>query len=579
MTNNSMSTSNGTGFANVSLNVGSGLSQILNAADITPGDSAGYEVCKLIYTNFVKGARLASSPITLAQSQKRAITVRSAPGDEAVNEFIECWNEHQVDEWIHTVMTLSRVYGVATGALQERGKSVSTPLKMDELHKHDVVFKAFDPLNTAGSLTMEQDPNAFNFQKPLDEDLSVSGTKYHNSRIRYITNGPPIYIAWTASAFGYVGRSVYQSIMFEIKAYIATEVMHAQIAAKAAALVYKQKSPGSITNNVMQALGGIRRQNIKDATNGQVLTISVDESIESINMQNLEGPAALARKGIMDDMAAGADMPPQLINDAQLSAIFSEGKEDAKTISKYTDGVRDKMLPLYLFADRIIMRKAWTPEFINSLREKYPDEYKGKTVEAIFYSLMNSFVATWPSLLVEPESEKIKVADTKLKAVIALVQVLAPMIDPENRMELIKWAVDAITEDAKMFSTTIDFDYDVLAEYEPPTEMSVSSGKQGVTEGQVKGGKPATRQDKGSEGKAPPAKGKAAPGKAPPPAAGGKVAPPAEKGVQPVPGKSKIKLATADSIGEDNYARLEALVGSAAIQELNDLLAAKGEKG
>jgi hypothetical protein len=499
------------------IDVGPALTSILTGSDIQPGSPASYELCKQIYLYHPIGARVAENPVSIAQSQSRIIKVRAAPSDAVANRFISVWSELKCDEAIKRTKTLSRVYGISTLALMAKGVPSSRPIDYKELPNLKIDFNVWDPLNTAGSLTMEQDPNSIRFQKPIDDTVSVQGSNYHPSRTVVTLNGPPIYIAWTTSAFGYVGRSSYQRALFPLKSYIATMRTNAMVARKAGVLIAMMKMPGSIVNNIMAALAGQKRVYLKESATDDVISISNEEKVESLNLQNLEGPATMARTNILEDIAFGSDTPVRIINALPFAGGFSEGKEDSKAIAKYIDGFRDEMNPLYEFMDRIVMYRAWTPEFFETIKKKFPEEYKGKTHLQAFYEWSNSFTAMWPSFLVEPESEKIKVKDTKLKSIIAWVQVLAPMIDPKNRAELIEWGNIAMTEDAEMFSSAPNFDYDVLEEYEPPEPMAIVSGKQGV-EGKPGEGKPAGNK------------------------------PTTEKGPQGKPGRAKIKLSTADSV-------------------------------
>ena len=42
----------------------------------------------------------------------------------------------------------------------------------------------------------------------------MQGQQYHPSRARICLNEMPVYLGYTNSAFGYVGRSVYQRALF-----------------------------------------------------------------------------------------------------------------------------------------------------------------------------------------------------------------------------------------------------------------------------------------------------------------------------------------------------------------------------
>jgi hypothetical protein len=81
---------------------------------------------------------------------------------------------------------------------------------------------------------------------------------------------------------------------------------------------------------------------------------------------------------------------------------------------------------------------------------------------------MNSFEATWPSYIEEPPSEAVKVQDIKQKNIIAYAEVLMPVLDPQNRCELVKWMADGVNGDKTMFSSPLEFDYDLLLDYVPP---------------------------------------------------------------------------------------------------------------
>jgi len=514
--------------------MGTAFAKIMSSDDIMPGDDASYELCKLIYLYHPLGARVAENPISMAQSQPREIKIRSAPSDDVRDQFMAEWESLGADKIIHAVMTLSRVYGVSTLALLAQGVPANRPIDYKELSKLRIEFNVLDPLNTAGSLTMDQDPNSMRFQKPLRDSIAVAGTPYHPSRTVVMMNDQPIYIAWTSSTFGYTGRSSYQRALFPLKSYIDTLKMDAMVARKAGVIIAKLKIIGPIVNNIAIAMGALKRQLLRDASTDNVISVTIEEAIESLNLQNLEGPAEMARNHILENIASSADMPSKLLNSLPFAGGFAEGKEDAKAIAKYIDGVRKSMSRLYEFMDRVCMYKAWTPEFFETQKQKYPKEYEGKGYIKAFYDWKNTFVATWPSLLVEPESEKIKISDTKFKAIIAMLQVLLPVIDPDSRMELIQWACDAVTEDTKMFSAPIELNWAKLKNYIPPEAQAILSGQQGVEQGET--------AHSGGAGK---------PGASKPAAGKGGMPPGVEKGPQGTVGRAKVKLSTADSLTSD----------------------------
>jgi len=159
-----------------------------------------------------------------------------------------------------------------------------------------------------------------------------------------------------------------------------------------------------------------------------------------------------------------------MINKETMVEGFGEGTEDAKDKARYIDGIRMELAPLYNFFDNICMRRAWTPEFYASLQVKYPD-YAEMSYETAFYQWKNAFIATWPNLLQEPDSEKSKTDDIILKAAIAVFEVLAPSLDPENRARTALWLADVVNARKLLFDSNLDLDEELLAAYEPPTPI------------------------------------------------------------------------------------------------------------
>jgi len=80
------------------------------------------------------------------------------------------------------------------------------------------------------------------------------------------------------------------------------------------------------------------------------------------------------------------------------------------------------------------------------------------TFAAAFYRWANSYTAKWPSLLKEPPSEQIKVDDVKLRAVIALMEVLMPNMDDENKIILIQWGCEQFNELKLLFQSPLILD-------------------------------------------------------------------------------------------------------------------------
>lgn len=444
--------------------LGNALSDLLSCREIVPGDAPSYQVCKAILAYHPLGAKIAESPISMAMSQRREIAVAGAP-DRVHEEFEKTWDSMRTDGYIFNLGRLARTYGISSIISVADGFPPSRPLDLAKVADLDLKFNVLDPLNTAGSLVLSQDPNSPDFQRP--GIVSSNGIPYHRTRSVVLMNEDPLYIDFTTSAFGFVGRSSYQRILFPLKSFVQTMVTDDMVSKKAGLLIAKMKVNASIVDRLMASVSSIKRALLKEGETNNVLSIEVDEEIESLNLQNIDGAGGFARKNILENCASGADMPAKILNAETFAEGFGEGTEDAKYVAQFVERVRIWMKPAYDYFDPIVQMRAWTPDFFKTIQHDFPEDYGKIGYREALYRWRNAFVATWPSLLREPESELIKVEDVKLKAIIAFVQVLTPDLDPENRATLIQWACDNMNENKLLFQSPLNLNYEAIAEYEP----------------------------------------------------------------------------------------------------------------
>ena len=139
--------------------------------------------------------------------------------------------------------------------------------------------------------------------------------------------------------------------------------------------------------------------------------------------------------------------------------------EESENAAQYIDGLREDMEPLYEFFTPIVQRRAWSEEFYATVRAEFPEKYGKMPYNQAFYQWSNSFTAEWPSLLIEPESEQAKAEDVRLKAILALVEILMPALDPENKAAVIEWCCDNFNALKLLFSSPLVLDFDQLIDY------------------------------------------------------------------------------------------------------------------
>ena len=455
-----------------STQVGSQLMEILESGDIQPGSDAGYGLCKTLWEYHPLGGKLVEKPIMLALSKPRVLTIDCQPKEMLIDAFRKEWEKIGATNHIRDISYIKRAYGAAAivyGGKKSDGSYIPTNETIDPwtLPDLELYFNQLDPLNLAGSIVTNQNPNAPDFQKPLPY-ATASGQPYHPSRSVVVFNNTPIYLSYQSSAFGFTGRSVFLRALYPLKSFIQSMITDDLVTFKAGLLIAKQKPAGSIVNRAMQMAAGIKRTYLQEGGTGNVLSIDVEEAIESINMSNTDTAMTTARNNIIANIAAAADVPALLIKDEAFANGFGEGTEDSKAIVQYIDGIREDMHTLFVFFDKIVMHRAWNKEFYASIQKEYPDVYKKKTYEQAFYEWKDAFKAEWESLLEEPDSEKVKTEEIKLKGLTEILRTILPVIDPMNRALAIQWAQDNLNEMPDMFQSTLQLDAEAIADYEPP---------------------------------------------------------------------------------------------------------------
>lgn len=449
---------------------------LLDSEDIQPGMSAGYQTCKTIYLFHPLGGKMVDRPIKMAMNEPRTVHISQAYGIEQRlrDAFEREWKALGADKHIANAARISRIYGVSAIAMLVDNQEPSSAVDYRTLYKHNVTFNILDPLNTAGSIVLNQDPNAQDFQKV--DGIRVAGKPYHKSRCVVQQNEEPIYLAYNSAAFGFTGRSVYQRALFPLKSFIQTMRTDDMVSVKGGLLVTKIQGPSSVVNNMMQKLSGIKRMMLKRGKTGEVLQIGANDSIESIDLSNLEKPLDSSRNHILENIAAAADMPAIILNSETFAQGFGEGTEDARSVAVYIDNIREWLEPLYDYFIRICQYRAWSIEFFNSLRADFP-ELKN-TYSLYFSSWINNFEYRWPSSLKEPESEKVKVDEIRFKAIVSMLEVLLPQVnmDDENRALLIEWAQTNANANESLFPQRLDLDIDSLKANRPQQPQGEEPG-------------------------------------------------------------------------------------------------------
>jgi len=400
------------------------LQAMLMADDITPGTDPSYELCKIIYAYHPLGLKMVDTPIMLAMSQEREVT--GIP-ELAKKQFNDTWSNSGVNDNIAGTVRLSRIYGLASCAEVASG-----------------VFSVFDPLNTAGSVVLNQEPTAVDFMKPTG--VEVQGKEFPLGKSVVVQNGPALYIQYTNSSFGFNGRSVYQNTLFLLKTYLQSMLTDNMVAYKAGVLIAKTENGGSQADGIKGMFQAIKRRFLKKSETNSVLSIGVNDTVETLNMQNTADAMTVSKDSTLDNIAAGCNMPAVLLKSEIMTHGFGEGTQDAISIAHYVEHFRKQMEPLYQYFIPRIQRAAWTEEWYEAFVAEN-EEYVGVSFKVAINRWTDTFESKFPSLLVEPDSEKIKKQEASIKNALDFFDKLQASLGPSGRKGLVEWLIATVNSE------------------------------------------------------------------------------------------------------------------------------------
>lgn len=138
--------------------------------------------------------------------------------------------------------------------------------------------------------------------------------------------------------------------------------------------------------------------------------------------------------------------------------------------------MREEIDGLYAWFDNITQHLAWNPDWYETVQSVHADA-KDVPYDQAFYDAVNSFSATWPSLMREPDSEKIKVDEVQQKSTESMFTMLEPVLSPMNKARLVQWVQDNANARKLLFPVQLDLDIEEQEDYAPPEQELAESGE------------------------------------------------------------------------------------------------------
>ncbi|MBI0083573.1 MULTISPECIES: anti-CBASS protein Acb1 family protein [Commensalibacter] len=428
-----------------------------------------YGLCKSIYMYHPLGKRIIDLPIDLSIGQERIISVKhETKSDELIEQFIKVWNGYGFKNIIRRLATMSRLCGISALFLKVDGYNDHEPLPVNtnwaDLKITPIVY---DAMNIAGSASNNQDLMSENFLKV--EDVLRSGMALAKDRSFILSNGDPLYNEFSTSAFGFTGRSVYQNCIHLLKAWLYVNNADAMVAKKCGLIIAKENDVGTATELTSRSLG-IKRELLRAGSTNDVLSVGASTTIESLNLQNIDGSLDMARNHILEDIANASDIPTIILGQQRFTQGFGEGSEDTKHVGRFIESIREWERGAYQFIDNFVMRMAWNFDYLKALNKENGDIFKSKNDEEItieqywqvFYSLKQSFSYSFPSFLTESESQIAEGDQKKLEMIVDVYDRVFPKVEADMQATLTNWLIDSVNNLRSLNKIKLNVDEDDL---------------------------------------------------------------------------------------------------------------------
>lgn len=376
-----------------------------------------YETCKNIYRTSALGKRIIEGLINYALSVPREITVKDLP-EEFVKAFNKTSQSMKQTEKIKEALYISRIYGTSALFINV---SHETEYALDYIPNsadtgYDIHFTTLDPMNLS-NCQVNLDPLHPNF---LTIDRIVINNKEFDKRLIIMCHPLPfLYLDDRTSLIPFSPPSVFYNMADLITDYDKAIQSLDALLYKAGVIIYSYNSGGKISGVKIDSIKA-SEQILNQKRAGSVLAVPTGNAIQDFPINNVLGIVEAINK--LEDCITKAlkDTPASILFDSQLGRGFSSGEMDKQTEIQTVDTYRQNFIrPLYEGTDYFVMLKAWDEEFLNDIKEQYPDLSKYDNVY-LFEKAREGFEFEFGNLYPEPEQVKIGNNNMKLDLLMKL---------------------------------------------------------------------------------------------------------------------------------------------------------------
>lgn len=428
-----------------------------------------YKECMDIYKFWPLGKRVASALPNFALSAERNVYFDDLPAEFA-DEFKKIERIYNITEIVKKASIYTRVFGLSALYVAHSDVKPDKPLTYRDVTKGHLTFNLQDPLNLNG-IKVSQDPLSVGYQKV--SGITIAGQEVNPNRCCVLFNDLMFYLQYTPSTFTFGPQSVYQNMVGLIRSWNRCVISLERMATKAGSIVYKSRQ-GGVINSVVVSAARKSLDMMRQMQNDGAASIDRDDSIEFFNLTGVGEVDSIIDKMNQIILMALSDTPAAILLDKELAQGFGNGEEDMKAILMAVDNFRKAVLtPLYDFIDKYLLYILLNPIFLESVKKKYPDDFKSFTIADIREKAIQGFRFEWGNLYPETEATKIDNNSKKLDNLLKMKELGCNLDDIE----------EIINNDDQLYSETIE-----LTEIKEDLNDSFGSDDDDESDGEEAGG-------------------------------------------------------------------------------------------
>jgi hypothetical protein len=421
-----------------------------------------YDNCKTILNYHPLAPAITRKPFTDAFARGFEY---SFPDNNIVPEAKERFEKmaEKATEWVIDTYRLALGYGLSGLSLVIDGENPAAPIDTGWISsqlENLFSFNSLDPLPIAGSVVTDLDPNSPKFLKSFA--FRVRGQSYHFSRCQVVVN--PVeskdYLKYRSENYGFNPPSIFVRALPALQQYLRLRIAENFLGSKVASIVINQDVKSSVYDKITEVISKIKRSKVDDLTNGQVITIGLDDKISSLDLANAHQVMAYLHESNMNDLASSTGWQASYLKHAMLSTGFADGSNDAAQIDKMLFGVQGFTKKTFQWIDDILFYCAWTDSFIDSIAQQYPDIYRGYSRNQIRNMWRTGYERIYNPPTAEPAKDKSESQKTQLDIINGVATLLQQVSGQPALFDFVQNAINT----ANILDAEIEIDSSELVQ-------------------------------------------------------------------------------------------------------------------